>query len=139
MPELTAQDIQLDGSGDNVTGLHTNDETENENQLEKPTNYNKKNAAEIKTSKPVAILNPKTRTSRDSNYNSQHGSSDHIQNSKLLHENLAVKRPHRLSSNNESSSDPNSLNESSSVEVLSELDDEAKFENSLSSFNHFES
>lgn len=51
------------------------------------------------------------------------------------------RRPNRLSSNNatESSSDHNSLNDSSSVEVLSEIDDEARFENSLSSFNQFES
>ena len=58
---------------------------------------------------------------------------------KFQDHNLAVRRNHRLSSNNESSSDPNSLNDSSSVEVLSEIDDEARFENSLSSFNHFES
>ena len=53
---------------------------------------------------------------------------------------VAVNGHHRLSSNhtNECSSEPNSLNESSSVEVLSEIDDEVKFENSLAGFNQFE-
>ncbi len=100
-----------------------------------------KNGSEMKASKPMAIINAERRCSRDShNYNLRQGLTDHtLQNSKILHDQLAVKKHHRLSSNNESSSDPNSLNDSSSVEVLSELDDEARFENGLSSFNHFES
>ena len=86
---------------------------------------------EIKASKPMAIINSQRRDSREiRNSHDRNRYQDHV---------LPVRRNHRLSSNNESSSDPNSLNDSSSVEVLSEIDDEARFENSLSSFNHFES
>ena len=100
----------------------------------------KKNGCEMKASKPMAIINAERRCSRNSHsYNVRQGLTGHaLQNGKILHDQLAVKKS-RLSSNNESSSDPNSLNDSSSVEVLSELDDEARFENGLSSFNHFES
>ena len=101
-----------------------------------------KNGCELKASKPMAIINAERRCSRDSHaYNLRQGTIDHtLQNGKLPHDHqLSVKKHHRLSSNNESSSDPNSLNDSSSVEVLSELDDEARFDNGLSSFNHFES
>lgn len=88
---------------------------------------------EIKASKPMAIINSQRR------HIHQQPSVLTNERNKFQDHNLAVRKNHRLSSNNESSSDPNSLNDSSSVEVLSEIDDEARFENSLSSFNHFES
>ena len=113
----------------------TSQEIESESvfhQEESNSNYKSNTGGhEIKASKPMAILNSKNGDSREHrNSHDQNRFQDH---------HLAVRRNHRLSSNNESSSDPNSLNESSSVEVLSEIDDEARFENSLSSFNHFES
>ena len=104
--------------------------------------YTKLNGAEITVSKPMEIVNARGRiTGEHFNGSTRQETPDHTtQCSATLNDHLAVKRNHRLSSNNatESSSEPNSLNESSSVEVLSEIDDEAKFENSLSSFNQFE-
>lgn len=103
--------------------------------------YTKLNGAEVTVSKPMEIVNARERAGGEHcNGNIRQETPDHTTQSRTLHDHLAVKRKHRLSSNNatESSSEPNSLNESSSVEVLSELDDEAKFENSLSSFNQFE-
>ena len=97
-----------------------------------------------KASKPMEILNSRRRPNTgnyelDSKRDNSRSSAQAA--NKTIVDHLAVKKRHCLSSNNatESSSDHNSLNDSSSVEVLSEIDDEARFENSLSSFNQFES
>ena len=103
--------------------------------------HTKLNNSEIAVSRPVEILNPKARGGRDiGNSALRQETPDHSIQNRSLQDHGAVKINPRPSSNNaaESSSEPNSLNDSSSVEVLSELDDEAKFENSLSSFNQFE-
>ena len=120
-------------SSDDVHRIGQNDDSETQfhEELSNPKCTSNAGGPEIKASKPMAIINSQRRDSREiRNSHDRNKYQDHV---------LPVRRNHRLSSNNESSSDPNSLNDSSSVEVLSEIDDEARFENSLSSFNHFES
>jgi len=134
MQEITAQDIQIDRTSDDVHRIVRNDDSGTQFHQESSVitqGTSNVGGPEIKASKPMAIINSQRRDSREiRNSHDRNRYQDHV---------LPVRRNHRLSSNNESSSDPNSLNDSSSVEVLSEIDDEARFENSLSSFNHFES
>jgi hypothetical protein len=132
MKEITAQNIQFNRSSDYV---HRPVESEESELQDEPNTgcTSTIGGPEIKASKPMAIINSQRR------HIHQEPSVLTNERNKFQDHNLAVRKNHRLSSNNESSSDPNSLNDSSSVEVLSEIDDEARFENSLSSFNHFES
>ena len=112
-------------SSDDVNRIGQNDDSETQfhEELSNPKSTSNAGGPEIKASKPMAIINSQRRDSREiRNSHDRNKYQDHV---------LPIRRNHRLSSNNESSSDPNSLNDSSSVEVLSEIDDEARFENSL--------
>ena len=140
MSELTEQDLnQQQSDAARMNGLSTNKSNRPSYSTASPKAYTQIDGPKLSKSKPMAIVDGVGRT-RGEVHRPLETRNHPIHLCTTPHDNLAVNGHHQLSSNhtNESYSEPNSLNESSSVEVLSEIDDEAKFENSLATFNQFE-
>ena len=140
MSELTEQDLNHQSGAARMNRLSTNKNNQPNYSTTSSKTHTQINGPKISKSKPMVIVDGVGRTRGEVHRPSAEMRSHPVHHCTTPHDNLAVNGHHRLSSNhtNESSSEPNSLNESSSVEVLSEIDDEAKFENSLATFNQFE-